>query len=327
MEAEAARAEISVVVPVFNEEAVIRESHSRLRQVMDALAVPYELVFVNDGSRDGTMDILRELAETDRHVRAVGFSRNFGHQVAVSAGLDYAKGDAVVVIDGDLQDPPEVIPEMVAKWREGFDVVYGKRVKREGEGLFKRFTAYAYYRVLRSMTGQPIPLDTGDFRLMDRSVVDVIRSMPEKNRFLRGMVSWVGFRQAPVEFVRAERFAGESKYPLKAMLKLAGDGIASFSVKPMKIAKGLGGLLTAGAFVYLIVSLCLALFAKAMDPWHIAVAGLLLVDGLIFLVLGMMGTYIGRIYEEAKRRPLYIVRDEIGFEPGSNQPKTEGFDD
>jgi len=327
VEKKAAGAIISVVVPAYNEEAVIRESYRRLKQVMDGMDLRYELVFVNDGSRDGTMEILRELAKADPLVRAVGFSRNFGHQVAVSAGLDYARGDAVVIIDGDLQDPPEVIPEMVAKWREGFDVVYGKRVKREGEGLFKRLTAFLYYRVLRSMTGQPIPLDTGDFRLMDRSVVDVIRSMPEKNRFLRGMVSWVGFKQAPVEFVRAERFAGESKYPLKAMLKLAGDGIASFSVKPMKLATVLGAALTACAFVYLVVSLCLALIAKAMDPWHIALAGLLLLDGLIFCVLGMMGTYIGRIYEEAKRRPLYIVSEEVGFGSGGNKTETEGLDD
>ncbi|MFZ5975790.1 MAG: glycosyltransferase family 2 protein [Bacillota bacterium] len=316
MDKHAAGVLISIVIPAYNEEAVIRESYNRLKQVMDAQGEDYELVFVNDGSRDKTMDILKELAAADPRVRAIGFSRNFGHQVAVSAGLDYAKGDAVVIIDGDLQDPPEVIPEMIAKWREGYDVVYGKRKKREGESLFKKLTAFLYYRILRSMTGQPIPLDTGDFRLMDRSVVEVIKAMPEKNRFLRGMVSWVGFRQAPVEFVRAERFAGESKYPLKAMLKLAGDGITSFSVKPIKMATGFGIFLSVCAFVYLVVSLCLVLIAGTMDSWNIAVAALLLLNGLIFIVLGMMGTYIGRIYEEAKGRPLYIVRDFIGFDEG-----------
>lgn len=304
--------EISIVVPAYNEEAVIRESYARIKRVMDAQGIAYEMVFVDDGSRDNTPDILASLAARDPNVKVVGFSRNFGHQIAVSAGLDHAAGDAVVIIDGDLQDPPEVIPEMIARWREGYDVVYGKRIKREGESAFKKVTAFVFYRFLRSMSGQAIPLDTGDFRLMDRRVADVIRSMPEKSRFLRGMVSWVGFRQAPVEYVRAERFAGESKYPLRKMLKLAGDGIASFSSKPLKIATGVGIVLSVLAAAYLIAAICLAA-AGTIPAWNIAAAALFLLNGLLFIALGVLGTYMGRIYEEAKGRPLYIVRDRIGF--------------
>ncbi len=305
---------ISIVVPVFNEEEVIRESYKRLKSVMDENSYLYELIFINDGSRDNTLSILEQIASEDPLCKVVGFSRNFGHQVAVSAGLDYSSGDAVVIIDGDLQDPPEVISEMIQKWQDGYDVVYGKRKKRQGETVFKRLTAFMFYRFLRSMSGQPIPLDTGDFRLMDRRVVEVIKSMPEKDRFLRGMVSWVGFKQTPVEFVRQERFAGETKYPLKAMVKLAGDGITSFSSKPIKIATKVGIFITICSMVYFIVSLCLVLLANSMDPINIALAGIFMLNGLLFIAIGLIGTYIGRIYEEAKNRPLYIVRDTMGFD-------------
>lgn len=305
---------ISIVVPVYNEEEVIRESYKRLKSVMDENGYLYELIFINDGSRDDTFSILQKIAKKDPICKVVGFSRNFGHQVAVSAGLDYSSGDAVVIIDGDLQDPPEVIPEMIEKWQEGYDVVYGKRKKRQGETVFKRLTAFMFYRFLRSMSGQPIPLDTGDFRLMDRRVVEVIKSMPEKDRFLRGMVSWVGFKQTPVEFVRQERFAGETKYPLKAMVKLAGDGITSFSAKPIKIATKVGIFITICSTIYFIVSLCLVLFASSMDPINIALAGIFMLNGLLFIAIGLIGTYVGRIYEEAKNRPLYIVRDTLGFD-------------
>ena len=243
---------ISVIVPLYNEEEVIGESYRRLTQVMSSMEEDYELIFVNDGSRDKTFDLARGIQEKDPHVVLVDFSRNFGHQMAVSAGLEQARGDAVVIIDADLQDPPELIPKMVEMWRGGAEVVYGKRASRQGETAFKKLTAFCYYRVLDALSGWKIPKDTGDFRLMDRKVADVLRSMPEHNRFLRGMVSWLGFRQVPLEFVREERFAGTTKYPLKKMLKLASDGIVSFSGKPFGIMRVLGGLLLAAGLADLL---------------------------------------------------------------------------
>ena len=304
----------SIIIPAYNEEAVLSESYRRMKDVMETLDGLYEMIFVNDGSRDNTINILRELAQQDNTVKVVSFSRNFGHQIAVSAGLDHAAGQAIVIIDCDLQDPPEVIPKMVEKWKEGYDVVYGKRLKRAGESIFKKFTAFAFYRVLKSMSAQQIPLDTGDFRLIDRKVRDAICAMPEKNRFLRGMISWVGFKQAPVEYQRDARWAGETKYPISKMVKLAGDGITSFSSKPLKITTVAGGVICFLSVLYALVSLILMWCGVYAAPGiAYAIALLAFLDGLIMLFLGIMGTYIGRIFDEAKDRPLYLVGEKINF--------------
>ncbi|MBI5441901.1 MAG: glycosyltransferase family 2 protein [Deltaproteobacteria bacterium] len=306
---------VSVVVPVYNEEPVVFESYKRLKRVLEGLGETYELIFVNDGSRDATPVILGCICETDPTVRLLDFARNFGHQTAITAGMDYASGDAVVVIDADLQDPPEVIPQMLAKWREGYDVVYGKRVGRQGETWFKRLTAAAFYRLLRSLTDVEIPVDAGDFRLIDRKVCDALKGVRERNRYIRGIVSWLGFRQTGVEFVREKRYAGETKYPLRKMIKFASDAVTSFSVKPLKLATYVGFTVSAASFVYLLVVLYLKLFtARTVTGWASTMAVSLLFNGVILMVLGIMGAYIGRIYDEAKGRPLYLVREARNFE-------------
>jgi len=305
---------ISVVVPVYNEEAVIYESYSRLNHVLQGLNEPYELIFVNDGSRDATATIIRNICGEDANVRLIDFARNFGHQTAITAGMDYASGDAVIVIDADLQDPPEVIPEMIAKWREGFDVVYGQRAKRIGETLFKRFTSAAFYRVLQKLTDVDIPVDTGDFRLIDRKVCDALKKVKERNRYVRGIISWLGFRQTGVEFIREKRFAGETKYPLKKMLRFAFDAITSFSYKPLKLATYVGVTVSLGGFSYLLVVLYLKLFTTStVTGWASMMAVNLFFNGVVLMMLGIIGEYIGRIYDEAKGRPLYVVREELNF--------------
>ncbi len=301
----------SVIVPAFNEQEVLPLSYPRLKAVMDKLG-DYELIFVNDGSRDNTLKQLKELAEQDEHVRVISFSRNFGHQEAVSAGMANASGQAVVIIDCDLQDPPEVILEMVKKWEAGADIVYGQRVKRQGETAFKKLTAWGYYRILRALGGQYIPANTGDFRLIDRKVCDTLNAMPEKNRFLRGMAAWSGFRAEPVEFVRDERAAGQTKYSLKKMLKLAGDGVTSFSNKPLKAPMALGIALTLLSLCYLVISIVLtALFIWPL--MHVLFALVFLLIGMLFVCLGIFGLYLGRIYDEAKGRPIYIIDEKINF--------------
>ena len=309
----AKRVNYSVIVPMFNEEEVIEHTYSRLKAVMDTTEKPYELIFVNDGSRDRTAQIMKAIGEQDPNVRFIDFSRNFGHQIAISAGMDYAGGDAIIVIDADLQDPPEVILDMIAKWKEGYEVVYGRRLKRKGETAFKKVTALAFYRLLKSMTSVDIPLDTGDFRLIDRKVCDVLKGLKEKNRFVRGLISWIGFRQTSVEYVREERFAGETKYPLKKMIGFALDGITSFSYKPLKIASYLGFALSLGSFLYLLIVIFQRLFTKTtVEGWTTIVALNLLFNGIILILLGVIGEYIGRIYDESKDRPLYIVREVTG---------------
>lgn len=300
----------SIVIPVYNEELVVKETYKRLKNVMDQTDGAYELLFVNDGSRDRTLDILKEIALKDVTVKYLGFSRNFGHQIAVTAGMDYAQGDAIVIIDADLQDPPELILDMIRKWQEGFDVVYAKRTKRKGETFFKKQTARLFYRVLRASTDIDIPLDTGDFRLIDRRVCDQLSSMKERNRFVRGLVSWVGFKQTAIEYERDERFAGETKYPLKKMLKFSMDGITSFSYKPLKIASLLGMLLSIFSIGWILVVLYLKLFTDStITGWSSLIMTTLFFNGIILMMLGIIGEYIGRIYDEVKNRPLYIVQE------------------
>lgn len=307
--------EFSLVIPVYNEEAVLSETYQRVKKIMDSLGESYELIFVNDGSQDKSASIIREFAREDPKVKLINFSRNFGHQAAITAGMDYARGQAVIVMDADLQDPPEVIPQMVEKWRQGYEVVYGKRMKREGESFFKKATASLFYRFLKRMTQVDIPVDTGDFRLIDRKVLLTMKLLREKNRFIRGLISWVGFRQTSVEYVREKRWAGETKYPLRKMLKLAWDGVTSFSDKPLKIATYVGFLLSAFSFVYLLVVIFQTVFGQGTVPgWASLVVINLFFNGVILIILGIMGEYIGRIYDEAKNRPLYIVESQVGFE-------------
>jgi polyisoprenyl-phosphate glycosyltransferase len=254
----------SVVIPVYNEAFVIRETYRRLKRVMEQTDGPYELLFVNDGSEDETIEILKELAVKDETVKYVDFSRNFGHQIAITAGMDYASGRAIVIIDADLQDPPELILDMIDKWKEGYDVVYAKRVKRKGETMFKKVTAYVFYRVLRAATEIDIPVDTGDFRLIDRKVRNQLVNMRERSRFVRGLVSWVGFKQIAVEYEREERFAGETKYPLKKMIRFSLDGITSFSYKPLKVASLLGFFLFASSMLGIIIKTIYAFDGSGM---------------------------------------------------------------
>jgi len=299
----------SVIIPMYNEEAVIPETYRRLTGVMEGFGEPYELLFINDGSRDRTGEILRELCKSDRRVKLIDFARNFGHQIAITAGMDYAAGECMVIIDGDLQDPPELIPDMIKLWRQGYEVVYGKRLSREGETFFKKFTAKCFYRILRRMTDVDIPVDTGDFRLIDRKVSEALKQLPERNRYVRGLMSWVGYKQVAIEFQRSERFAGETKYPLKKMIKLAMDGIMSFSYKPLKIATYVGSIISFVSFFYLIAVLVQRIFwpESVQSGWASLIAVSLFFNGIILLILGIIGEYIGRIYDEAKGRPLYII--------------------
>ncbi|HHV75429.1 MAG TPA: glycosyltransferase family 2 protein [Thermoanaerobacterium sp.] len=309
----------SVVIPVYNEELLIEESYRRLKKVMDSTDETYELIFVDDGSHDKSAEILSGISMNDRNVKLISFSRNFGHQTAITAGMDNAKGDAIIVIDADLQDPPEVILKMIEKWKEGYDVVYGKRAERKGESFFKLFTARVFYRLLKSLTNVDIPVDTGDFRLIDRKVCDVMNSLnsiKEKNRYIRGLVSWVGFKQIGVEYVRDPRLAGETKYTLKKMLKLAMDGITSFSYAPLKLPLNLGIFLLVTGFAYLIVELVLKVAGVDVSIENTVIAVNMILFGLNFSVLGAFGEYIGRIYDEVRDRPLYIIARKVGFDDG-----------
>ncbi len=305
----------SVIIPCYNEEEVLDASFARLDAAMRGMGETYELIFVNDGSRDRTGEKLRTLATGHPEVRVLQFARNFGHQIAVTAGLDAAQGDAVVIIDADLQDPPEVIPEMAAKWRDGYDVVYGKRKKRAGETAFKKLTAWGFYRTMQAIVGFPIPADTGDFRLVSRKAADAVRAMPEHNRYLRGMFAWIGMRQTEVLYERDKRFAGETKYPLRKMLKLATDGMLSFSLKPLDWITWLGAFLAGSGGLWLLVVLVLALVGReGLGVW--ALAGLsVLLSGAIIGCLGILGAYLGRIYDEVKGRPLYVISERIGYKP------------
>lgn len=314
----------SVIVPLFNEEAVVCETHKRLSAVMSQTDGEYEIIFVNDGSRDSTETLVKQIMQNDSHVCLINFSRNFGHQTAISAGMDNARGQAIVVIDADLQDPPEVILEMIARWKEGYDVVYGKRSVREGETVFKKATAKIFYRFLASLTDIDIPTDTGDFRLIDRKVCDAMKTLKEKNRYIRGLVSWLGFKQTSVTYVRKERFAGETKYPLKKMLSFAGDAVTSFSDKPLKIAGYAGYLLSFISFIYLLYVVIRKITVGDFgEGWASIVAINLFFNGVILIVLGIMGEYIGRIYDECKNRPLYVIAEKLGFGDDSDNEKKD----
>jgi glycosyltransferase involved in cell wall biosynthesis len=306
---------LSVVVPLYNEELVIAELYARLRAVLDAGEIDYEMVFVNDGSRDQTQELAKAICVDNPKVKLLSFSRNFGHQIAVTAGLDNCSGQAVVIIDADLQDPPEVIMEMLAKWRAGCDVVYGVRLKRTGESLFKRLTAAAFYRILRRLTRVDIPVDTGDFRLMDRRVVDQLLKMRERNRFIRGMVSWIGFKQDKVEYVRDQRFAGETKYPFRKMLRFAVDGVLSFSDVPLKISSVFGMTCALLSFALIVYGLIVKLFYPqfAIPGWASLFSVVLFLGGVQLMSVGILGEYLGRVYDEVKGRPLYVIRERINF--------------
>lgn len=306
---------ISVVVPMYFEEKVVNECYKRLTEVMSSFEnYNYEIIFVNDGSTDGTLPALKEFAKEDKNIKIIDFARNFGHQIAVTAGIKEAKGDAVVVIDADLQDPPELIIQMVENWENGYDVVYAKRKKRDGETFFKLLTAKYFYKFLDFMSDVDIPKNTGDYRLMDRKVVDVFNSMGEKNRFVRGMVSWLGFNQTYVEFDRAERFAGESKYPLKKMLKLAEDGIISFSHKPINIISGLSIIFFVVFGIQIIWMIVEGIIKHSITNLIVLSTYISFVTAIILGVISILGKYIIRMFDEVNKRPLYIIRDKINFE-------------
>jgi polyisoprenyl-phosphate glycosyltransferase len=311
---------LSVVVPCYNEEACLRATHERLSAALAELSnVRYELIYVDDGSRDTTAELLRELYETDPHVTVVLLSRNFGHQVAVTAGIEHATGDAVVLIDADLQDPPEVIAEFVRYWRDGYEVVYGVRTEREGETRFKLWTATLFYRLIRRMTPIEIPEQAGDFRLLSRRAADAFARMPERARFIRGMTSWIGFAQTGVPYRREPRGAGATKYPLRRMVHFATDAITSFSTTPIRIVTGIGFASVIFCVAYLAWTLYVRLFTDtAVQGWASVIVLVLGFGGLQLVGLGIIGSYVGRIFEEVKQRPLYLV-DEV-VEPDTLEP-------
>lgn len=305
----------SVVVPLYNEEEVIAESYSRLTRVLQGIDGDYQLIFVNDGSKDRTEMLVKKIAEQDNKVTLLNFSRNFGHQNAITAGMDYASGDAVIVIDADLQDPPELMYQMIEKYHEGYDVVYAVRSKRNGESIFKKVTAKLFYRTLNKMVDIDIPLDTGDYRLISREACEVFKRMRERNRFVRGMVSWIGFKQIGIEFERDERFAGETKYNLSKMIKFSLDGIISFSTKPLKFSIHIGLLMAVLSFIYAIYLVFFKAFSgKTVEGWTTIVVLILLIGGIQMVTLGVVGEYIARIYDESKNRPLYVIKETVTAE-------------
>lgn len=316
---------ISVVVPCYNEEDVIRETHARLAAVLARLdGVGFEIIYTDDGSRDRTPELLQQIQAGDPHVRVLRLSRNFGHQIALTAGLEHAAGAAVVVIDADLQDPPEVIPEMVARWRDGYEVVYGMRTDRPGETSFKLWTAKIFYRLMNRLSETKMPLDAGDFRLMDRKVVAALLAMPERDRFLRGMVSWVGFRQVALLYARAPRHAGVGKYPFWKMVRFAADGVLSFSLMPLRLAVLTGFLAIGMALAGIIYAVLLRLYTTDwVRGWASIFVAVLFMGGVQLISLGIIGEYIGRIYGEVKHRPLYLLREKLGFEDEQTKSNDE----
>jgi glycosyltransferase involved in cell wall biosynthesis len=308
---ETAVPDISVVLPVFNEEAILAELYRRVKAVLVAAGASHEIIFVNDGSRDRSWQRILDLANDDAAVKALNLSRNFGHQIAITAGLDFSCGAAVVIMDSDLQDPPELIPVLYEKFHEGFDVVYAQRRQRQGETRFKRATATLFYRLMRRMTSIDIPLDTGDFRLMSRRVADDLKRLQEQSRFVRGLITWVGYNQTPVLYDRDRRYGGETKYSIGKMMTFALDGITGFSSQPLRLASHLG-LLFAGASLALMIGLMIFKVAGGhglVPGWTSLAVAVLFLGGVQLLAIGILGEYVGRIYEEAKQRPLYLVKD------------------
>ena len=307
---------ISVVIPVYNENEVIRSSYNIMKEILEKLTqYDYEIIFVNDGSTDATLDFLQEISKENEKVKIISFSRNFGHQAAVTAGIQYVTGDAIVIIDADLQDPPELLPEMIELWEKGNEVIYGQRKARKGESAFKILTAKMFYCALNSLSDVEIPKDTGDFRLVDRKVIDVVNSMPEHNKFLRGLFSWVGFKQKAYLYERKPRKAGKTKYPFKKMCKLALDGIFSFSTKPLKIVGGLGFLtiiLSIGILVYSLISYALNL-NELVPGWTSIMVAITLFSGVQLLSIWVISEYIARIYDETRNRPAYIIDKKINI--------------
>ncbi len=309
---------VSVVIPMYCEEEVINECYNRTKNVLEGLKneYDYEIIFVNDGSKDKTLSMLEKISKNDENIKIISFSRNFGHQAAVTAGIKYAEGDAIVIIDADMQDPPEMIVDMLKLWKEGNDVVYAKRKTREGESHFKLYTAKLFYKILNSLSDVEIPKDTGDFRLVDKKVVQTINSMPEHNKFLRGLFSWVGFKQIPIEYERKERFAGKTKYPFKKMLKLATDGIISFSTKPLKALGMLGLFSIFISFIILIYSLVSYIFKlnQITPGWASIMVTVTFFAGVQLLSVWIMSEYISRIYDECRNRPEYIIDKKINID-------------
>ncbi|GAB4423172.1 MAG: glycosyltransferase family 2 protein [Chloroflexi bacterium OHK40] len=309
---------ISVVAPVFNEEALIEEFCHRTAAALESLGEPFEIVLVNDGSRDGSARLMRAIHERDPRVKVLSFSRNFGHQLAITAGTDYAQGRAVVVIDSDLQDPPEVIPDLVARWREGYEVVYAVRAEREGESWFKTATAAFFYRLITRITSVEIPVDAGDFRLMDRKVVDALARIREHHRFMRGLSVWVGFNSTGVPYRRHARKAGSTKYPLRKMLKFALDGITSFSYLPLQLATYMGFIVAALSLLFIIVVFVMRLANPGSEAAFYGqastLASVLFIGAVQLVSIGIIGEYVGRIYDEVKGRPLYIVAEALGYD-------------
>lgn len=307
------RPELSLVIPIYNEEEVLPQLEARLGELLRVIGADTEVVFVDDGSKDRSLELLRLMAQRERRYRVLSFSRNFGHQRAITAGVDKSRGEAVVVMDADLQDPPEVIVEMVAKWRAGYDVVYGRRRSRQGESFFKLITAKVFYRVFAAMIPIAVPLDTGDFRLMSRRVVQTLRALDETHRFVRGLVAWVGFKQTAVEYDRHARFAGETKYPLKKMLAFAADGIASFSIQPLRFATYLGVLTACGSIVLAIWAVIRWQLGATVTGWTTTFILIAFLFSVQFFMIGVLGEYVGRIYEQSKKRPLYVIAEKINF--------------
>ena len=308
---------ISMVIPMYYEEKVVNECYKRVTEVLGKISgYEYEIIFINDGSKDKTLELLEGIASNDKCVKVISFSRNFGHQAAVTAGLKHVTGDAIVIIDADLQDPPELIPEMLKLWEEGNEVIYGKRKTRDGESAFKLLTAKMFYKTLNALSDVEIPKDTGDFRLVDRKVVDTINSLPEHNKFLRGLFSWVGYKQYSFEYERKERFAGETKYPLKKMIKLASDGIISFSTKPLKFVGTLGIISIVISLVILVYALISYIFQlnQLSAGWTSLMVVITFFAGVQLLSLWIISEYIGRIYDETKGRPQYIIDKKINME-------------
>ena len=312
--------ELTVVVPVFNEEANVESMCDRVSGALDGVVESLEIIFVDDGSSDDTWRLVSDLAARDPRVSGIRFARNFGHQAALTAGVDAATGRAVVIIDGDLQDPPEVIPEMVARWREGAEVVYGQREEREGETWFKLTTAALFYRLLRGITNVEIPVDTGDFRLMGPRAVTAFRALPERNRFIRGLVSWIGFEQTAVRYKRQARLQGETKFPVRKMLRFALDGITSFSFLPLRLATWTGFAVSLFAFLYILVVIVLKAMGISWPGYSSLMASILFLGGVQLLMIGIMGEYLGRIFDEVKRRPLYLVGERTDGDPSVIPP-------